>query len=277
MHNKKITLISILIFAILLTACGGTDGDSPVVSDPEIVSSEALEPESDSVHVMNVTGRGSVSLDPDFVRISIGVQTEGDIAAEAVTLNSEQAQLIMDALDAFNISSNDIETTNFSVIPIQTRNSSGEVTTTTFRVQNTINITVDDIDSLGEILDAVVTAGANTIYGITFEVDPNDESSAYDQALSAAMQDARNQAIILAAAAGVELVDVISVSVSASPGVVNVFAERAFIDTAASVPISPGQNEVSVDVFVVYQIAAPVLVVEEEETAEPEATRAPTE
>lgn len=278
MNSKKIFIIYSLIFMVVFSACGATGGDSPVISEPATDKIDSVGNDADESHVINVTGRGRVTLDSDTVEISIGVQTEGEIAAEAVTLNSAQAQLVMDALDAFNISDSDVETTNFSVTPIQTRNSGGDVTSTTFRVQNTINITVDDIDSLGEILDAVVAAGANTIYGITFKVDPDDESTAYDQALSAAMQDARSQAVLLAAAAGVDLVDVLTVSVSSSPGLLEDFSGGALMDTSvlgASVPIAPGKSEISVVVYVVYQIATPEDV--EEETSEPEATTAPTE
>ena len=277
MPNKKIILISILILAILLGACGGSGGDGQDTVTAENDALNDTDSDVDSSHTMIVNGRGVVTLSPDFASISIGVQTEGASASEAVTANNEKAQLVMDALAEFNIRGDDVSTTNFSVYPIQQRNSSGDVTSTTFRVQNTVNVTVDEIDDLGEILDAVVTAGANTIYGISFEVEPGDESAAYDQALAAAMQDAHSQAIILALAAGVELADVQTISVSSSPGIVEPFAELAF-DTSglgASVPISPGQTEVSVNVYVVYEIRAQVEEVED--STEAEATEAPSE
>ena len=65
---------------------------------------------------------------------------------------------------------------------------------------NMVAVRVKDIPRLGEVLDAIVAAGANEINGITFTRDDNADTE--DQARRAAVEDARHKAEVLA-----ELVD----------------------------------------------------------------------
>jgi hypothetical protein len=244
---KRNIFLSALIL-ILLSACGG--GSLP--SLPGNGSDIPID------HSLSVSGRGSVALAPDLARVSIGVQTENENAALAVDTNSIAAEAVMGALAQFDIPPQDIQTANFSVTPVHERTSSGEVISTTFRVQNTVLVTVRDLDTLGAILDAVVSAGANTIQGIRFDLDPATREAAYRQALELAMQDARAQAGVLAAAAGVRLVDVLTLDINTVGGITRDFDEGALaVELAgvrADVPIAPGQTDLAVQVFVVYEI-----------------------
>jgi uncharacterized protein YggE len=70
-------------------------------------------------------------------------------------------------------------------------------------VDNTVFVTLRDLESLGDVLDAVIEAGANSINGIQFDVA--DRTEALSEARKAAVADARAQAEELAAAAGLEL------------------------------------------------------------------------
>jgi hypothetical protein len=246
---KRNIFLSALIL-ILLSACGG--GSLP--SLPGNGSDIPID------HSLSVSGRGSVALAPDLARVSIGVQTENENAALAVDTNTIAADAVMGALEQFAIPPQDIQTANFSVTPVHERTSGGEVISTTFRVQNTVLVTVRDLDTLGAILDAVVSAGANTIQGIRFDLDPATREAAYRQALELAMQDARAQAGVLAAAAGVRLVDVLTLDINTVGGITqdfddNFLAAGELAGVRADVPISPGQTDLAVQVFVVYEIA----------------------
>lgn len=265
---RKTTTSLLLLFSLLLGACSALGGDGS--SAPSLFSSRGND---DVPHTLSVQGRGTVTLAPDIATISIGVQTENANAQEAVAANNSQSQAVVEALETFGISGNDLRTTNFSVFPIQERNFNNEVISTTFRVNNTITVKVRNLDDLGAVLDAVVTAGANNINNIRFEIDPTRQTGAYNQALQAAIEDALTTAELMASAAGVQLVDVQTISAS-SGGIVEQFEVRSLsvaADSFASAPISPGENEVTVTVFVVYEIqlyipppAAPTAAPEEE-------------
>src|SRR5262249_60579580 len=65
---------------------------------------------------------------------------------------------------------------------------------------NTIEARVDALDRLGEVLDAVVTAGATSIGNVRFDV--RDRTKHEREAVRLAVQDARGRAEAAAAGAG---------------------------------------------------------------------------
>ena len=79
-----------------------------------------------------------------------------------------------------------------------------------YQVQNEVRVTVREIGKSGALLDQVVSAGANQISGIQFDVA--DPQAAADEALRKAIADARRKAELMAAAAGVRIVRVLDIS-----------------------------------------------------------------
>jgi uncharacterized protein YggE len=73
-----------------------------------------------------------------------------------------------------------------------------------------LRVTVRDVEGAGEVLDAVVEAGANQVYGVNFTV--SDEAEWQGQAREKAMADAAERAYELASLAGIELGEVLSIS-----------------------------------------------------------------
>lgn len=242
MRTKTIFVSMMIVIAILLTACGG-------------VALAQTPPEDDSppLRTLNVTGSGRVFLSPDIANISIGVHTEDEDAAAAVSRNNEQAQQVREALAEFNIAPRDIQTTNFSIFPRQEYDSEGNLEGITFVVDNTVFVTLRDIEQVGEVLDAAVQAGANSISGIQFDVE--DKTEALSEARAAAVADAQLQAEELAVAAGVELGPVQSINSFSSPIPFPQPRLSAQMEAAAAeVPISPGELSLTVEVNIVYQI-----------------------
>ena len=243
MRSKTIFIISTLLMAALLTSCAG----SALAQTPQAE-------ENQPARTLSVSGTGLAYLTPDIAHISIGVHTENKDAAEAVASNNELSQKVADALNSFKIDPKDIQTTNFSIYPRQDYDQSGKPTGITFVVDNTVYVTLRDIEQIGDVLDAAVKAGANSINGIQFDVE--DKTAALSDARNAAVTDAQAQAEELAKAAGVELGPVQSIStINNYPVPLADTRMSVAIESAAqSVPVSPGQMTVTVQVNMVYQI-----------------------
>lgn len=110
-----------------------------------------------------------------------------------------------------------------------------------------------DLTKVGELLDLVVKAGANSINGIQFDVA--DKSKALSEARKAAVADAAMQAKELAEAAGVILGPIQTISVSgAVPTPIYEGKGGGGVMAASNAPISPGQMTIIVDVSIVYEI-----------------------
>jgi uncharacterized protein YggE len=243
MRTKFFLLVSVILMAALISACGG-------VAYAQTPQPELTAPQ----RTITVTGSGKTSLTPDIAYISIGEHTENKDAAEAVAANNSQTQKVLEALKSFNIDPKDIQTTNFSIYPRQDYDQEGKPTGITFVVDNTVYVTLRDIEKIGDLLDAAVKAGANSISGIQFDVE--NKTEALSAAREAAVADAQAQAEELAQAAGVGLGPVQSIN-SYSNYPVPIEQPRAAVmmdSAAASVPISPGQMTVTVDVNMVFLI-----------------------
>jgi uncharacterized protein YggE len=242
MRTKTLFVTVMIMAAVILTACGGVaQAQTPTAED------------SPAMRTLTVTGSGKAFLTPDIANISIGVHSENEDAAAAVASNNEQTQQVMAALDGFQIDPKDIQTTNFSIFPRQDYDTEGKPTTITFVVDNTVYVTLRDIEQVGEVLDSAVQAGANSISGIQFDVE--DKNAALSEARQAAVADAQLQAEELADAAGVELGAIQSITTYSSPIPVPMPRFAVQMESAAAeVPISPGELTLTVEVNIVYQI-----------------------
>jgi uncharacterized protein YggE len=255
MKSKLFYIVSMLLIAALLGACAGSaaaQGQTPTVA----ATSSPVSDQSANPRTLTVSGTGTAYLTPDIAYINIGVHTENKDAAVAVSSNNTNSQKVIDALKKFGIADKDIQTTNFSIYPQQQFDNQGKPTgEINYVVDNTVYVTVRDLSKIGNLLDTVVQAGANSINSIQFDV--TDRTKALSDARQAAIADAKAQAQEVAKAAGVTLGVVQSIDVTGSTPPVPVYQAKAggaMVEAAPSVPVNPGQLTVTINVNVVYQI-----------------------
>jgi uncharacterized protein YggE len=242
MRTKTYLAPAILILAVLLSACG------------PITIAATQQP---SQRTMNVTGTGQVFLDPDIAYINIGVHNEGAEAANAVAENNRTTQSVAAALEKGGVAKEDVRTTNFSIYPQQQYDQNGKVTETTYVVDNSVYVTVRDLTKLGDLLDATIQAGANSINSIQFDVA--DKTRALTQARQAAVKNAEGQAKELADAAGVKLGAVQSINFYDTTPVplTTTYGKGgggAAMEASANVPVQTGQLSLTVTVNLTYEI-----------------------
>ncbi|AZL60279.1 DUF541 domain-containing protein [Tabrizicola piscis] len=203
--------------------------------------------------MITVTGTGTVEAAPDIATLSIGVTTQGETAAEALSANSAALDAVMARLTAAGIAAPDMQTSNLSLNPNWTGYESSSVSGPTisgYVASNILTIRLRQLDGLGAVLDAAVADGANTLNGLTFGLA--DPKPALDEARKEAVADARARAELLAAAAGVKLGRVISISEGVVPtDPAPMFRAEA---SAAPVPVAGGEVGLSASVTIFYQI-----------------------
>jgi len=122
-------------------------------------------------------------------------------------------------------------------------------------VDNTVYVTVRNLDGLGDLLDSTIAAGANSINSIQFDVA--DKSAAVKEARANAVEDAKTQAQELADAAGVKLGDIQNISFydnSPYPVFEGKGGGGGAMAADTSVSIQPGQLTISVSVNITYDI-----------------------
>jgi uncharacterized protein YggE len=204
---------------------------------------------------IRVIGNGSVALAPDAASVVVGVDVSAPALAEAQAQATTTMEAILEAIAAQGIPDEDVQTAGYMVNPLreydQITGAQGAVIS--FQVTNMVNVKVSDVDELGTVLDAVVTAGANNIYGVTFY---NDEpGTAATEARGLAVEDARTKAQELADAAGLTLGRILSISeVSSSVGPLYDTAQRG--GQGAGPPIAPGTNAITANVEVAFELGS---------------------
>jgi hypothetical protein len=228
-----------MVLALVLSACGP--------STPAAARS------------LTVSGNGTVNLAPDIAYIYIGIHTDNPDLATAVSKNNSQTQSLVDALKNAGVAAADIQTSNFSVYTNNNQiydKQTGQPTGTTsayYSVDNTVYVTLRDLSKLGAILNTAVGAGANNINGITFDVA--DKTAAQAQARQKAMATASSLANELAQTAGLKLGEIQTITYSDySPSPYYGMGGGGATAPNASVPIQPGQTQISVSVTVTYAI-----------------------
>jgi uncharacterized protein YggE len=236
MRTKLFLLVPMLVFALALNACGPSASAQP--------------------RTLDVSGNGTVYLTPDIAYIYLGVHTEEADVALAVNHNNTQTQALVDALKSLGVAEVDIQTSNFSVYTTQAYDKvSGLPNGTSYVVDNTVYVTVRDLTKLGSLLNTAVSSGANNINSVTFDVA--DKTAAMAEARQKAMANASSLANELAKTANVTLGDIQSISYfdnSPMPYYGYGMGGGGASAPNASVPIQPGQTEISVTVSVTYYL-----------------------
>ena len=241
MKKKTIFIIgTLLIGAVLLSACG-------------LMEAQGVSPTSE--RYIRVSGSGEVAVVPDIAYINIGVHSEAEDVSSALEANNTQATELTEALKAEGIEAKDIQTTNFNVYPQTRYDNMGQPVGTSYVVDNTVYITVRDLTKLGKLLDSAISAGANNIYGISFDIA--DKETVLAQARELAIKDAEAKAQSVAEVAGVTLGQILSIDVSTPTYNQPYFGYgmgggASRVET--SVPVSAGQIVVSYTATLNYAI-----------------------
>lgn len=207
---------------------------------------------------ISVSGTGSVSVTPDIARLDVGVEVTGDTVADARGRAADAMAGVMDALEDNGVDVEaDVQTRFFNIYPQYNYRSDETPEIIGFTVSNQVTVTVRDIDTASDVLDAAIEAGGDAVRvnGITFTVDEPEQYM--DEARADAIANARARAQTLADAAGIDLGAVRTISESTSFFGDQRFAvpEAAFDGAGgAPSPISPGEQELTVNVSVVYEV-----------------------
>jgi uncharacterized protein len=206
------------------------------------------------LRTVSVSASGQVAADPDQAAISTGVVAEGDTARAALTANSAIMAKLIEGLKGAGIAAKDIKTTSFNVQPRYQNYKDGRPATINgYQVHNQVRILVRAIDTVGQVLDAAVTLGANQMGGIEFLVSGVEQLK--DEARKAALANALRRAKLLATAAGAEVGEVLTIAeeMTAPAGRGMLMAGRAMAAEAA-VPIEQGTQMLEARVSVTWAL-----------------------
>ena len=210
---------------------------------------EAASPQ----RMLSVSGTGQVQATPDMAMVRIGVSHRAPEAAAALQQTSDAVAAMLARLEGLGVAGRDIQTAGLSLHPVWRNqpDAQGQPVPDGFEASNMVSLRLRDLDSLGAVLDALVTDGANRLDGVSFGLQ--DPEAAMDEARRLAVAEARRKATLYAAAAEVALGAVISLSEGGGGMPRPMMMEMAAM-RADSVPVAPGELEIAASVQMVFAL-----------------------
>jgi uncharacterized protein len=210
--------------------------------------------------LFSASGEGKVTAVPDQATVAVGVTQASTTVVDAQEKTNKTTDKIIQDVKKLGLLDKDIKTTNYSVSP----NYSNEImpmignrqqNITGYTVTQNLEIKVKPIDKVNKVVDAATADGANLVGGVNFTFSDSLSKSLEQQATKQAIDEAKVKAQTLASAAGVNLGKIINVVESSNqPRPLMAAGITNKTDQSTSTNIAPGENTLTVDVTIYYEI-----------------------
>src|SRR3954462_12187841 len=130
-----------------------------------------------STPLVRVNIAESLRTPPDEASMTVGTQAKASTATEAVAANKVKTEKLLATIRAAGIRERDIQTQGIQLQPDyrwdNEPNGRGRQTLIGYIASNSVQIKTRDIGKLTTLLDALTTAGADSVYGPNFAIsDP---------------------------------------------------------------------------------------------------------
>jgi len=260
MEITKILLVGILIVALLSLGV--------LVTKPETETIERIYPEygdfrilsagedEEPKYLIDVNGDARISADPEKVEVYLGAETRASTAKSSQQDNANIMEAVRSSLRLIGISSDDIETTQYTLtVEKHWDRDTEKYVITGYRTTHVIKVESTDINKAGDIIDKAVQSGANVVNDVVFSLTDEKIEEMRLEALRKAGLNAKEKAEAIADALGVDIKGLYRASESYvyyRPYVQRGY-EAAIAGAEAPTEISPGQIEVSASLSVSYE------------------------
>lgn len=203
---------------------------------------------------ISITAEGKATVVPDIALLRAGVTTEGSAVEKIVAENNTKMNAIIEAIKGLGVEEKDIKTTNYSLTPRYDWLETGRV----FRgytLNQEISIKVRDFEKIGDVLEVSTSNGGNLIGNLQFTVDDQEKVKAL--ALEDAIANAKEKAQSIAQASGLKLKKVVNIyesGVTPYYGVGGAMTMDAKMESSVAPPIQAGEQEITVNVTLIYRV-----------------------
>ncbi|HVS30532.1 MAG TPA: SIMPL domain-containing protein [Thermoanaerobaculia bacterium] len=206
---------------------------------------------------ITVSGTGRSTVTPDRFTFTVGVQTVGQTVDQAVNENNARVAAVVAALKRAGAKDTEIRTSNFAIWPQQDYTQGKLPRILGYQVSNTVAVTKSEVAEAGKLLQVAVNAGVNQSSGLQFEV--SDPARGRGEGMTAAFQDAKAKATLLAAAAGRSLGRALTINEGGqsapTPYPMPRMAMRAESAQAVSdIPVESGSQDMTYSVTVTFEL-----------------------
>lgn len=227
-----------------------------VIGGAFYLAGQHLATKTQNMATISVSADAHVSAVPDIATLSFGVTVDREPNAKAAIQNvTTNMTAIIDAVKKAGVQEKDITTQNFWMNPSYDY-TDGKQVLRGYGAGESLSVKVRNLDNVGEVLSAATAAGANQAGDVVFSFDKPEELRA--QARNMAINEAKQKAVVLAGDLGVSLGKLQNFNEGYTGGVPAPMMMRAEAgmtkDAMAAVPVPSGEQEVTVQVTLTYEV-----------------------
>lgn len=166
------------------------------------------QPATPPAPVVVVRGEGEVRAVPDVAFVTIGAEFRGQTPKAAQASAAAAMTAVQQRIVAAGVPKDAIRTLTYD-LQAQFDYSNGKQVPRGYQARNVIEVRLDDIQTVGEILELAVAAGGTSVQGIRFDLKRREALER--EALTRAVADARARADAVAKGAGAAVVAVVRI------------------------------------------------------------------
>ena len=218
----------------------------------EIASSAAqaqAPPPPPGPPVVVALGHATIERAPDRAFVTFSTETRGTKPEDVQKQNALAMTRVQDAVTRAKVPADAVRTLGFN-LQEEFDWVNGKRVSRGYTASNSVEVRVDDLTTLGSLMDAAVQAGATGVGAVRFDL--KDRAGAEREALRLAVADARARADAAAVGANTRVVGIVRIEESGAPrGPMPVPMMRmamAASDRAPETPVAPGQIEIEASV-----------------------------
>ncbi len=250
MNHLPATIIGLLLGVLVsfgaLQLYNPSKNDKPLPVRPELSSSTALR-------TLSASGESFVMAKPDVATIRLAVENRGPkLDALTIEINQKSA-LILQRLRDSGILEKDVQS-YLEVNPQYTNGGRGVPPRINgYEARNQMNVKIRNVGKVGDTLDAVIAAGANSVESLEWGIE--DDEKYKSQARAIAVKLALSKIKSMADAANVDVGNIMSLNEDYSSQQEN-FELKARVSEVQtqSAPVEAGMIKISSRVSVVAEI-----------------------
>ena len=243
---RTLLLAGLVALAVVAAYLVGRAGPAPASAET-----------SDSTRTITVTGVGHVAVVPDQLGFQLSVSVLRDDLDQAMNDGNTAMQSVIDSLAAAGVAKKDVQTTDVSLYPEYARQKGQPQTLRGYRVSQTVSVTVEDLTKASDIVSAALAAGGEGVSLNGLQLQVGDQDSKLEPARSDALDQAKAKAEEYADHAGQELGEIVRISEVADQAYdqdMSYAASSVADGVRAPMPLAPGQQDLTANVVVVYEL-----------------------
>ena len=211
------------------------------------------------IPALTVRGSSEVAASPDQALVQLGAAARSERATDAQQQVNRIVAAILKAVKSAGIPAQDISTAELTLVPVYEQISrkpaeqGGLPRIAGYSATNVVRVAVNEINKIGDVIDAGINAGANRLEGLSFAL--RDDTLLRQKALQQAALNARQKAEAIASALNLRIVRILEITEEGVHTLQPQFRMQRMLSAAAeATPVEPGQIQVNASVTIGYQI-----------------------